>query len=354
MVIHIQDLNENIVETIEKEINLEKGKNILKEKIKSSKLKKQLYKIKIIFEKEIWEQSFFKYQPKTIDEIREKILSLEKLGNEPIITNSIHTLNFKLQDLEQMISDFHPRDDPKEICDAFEDLMNKIEICKKDKSIFKTEGYLRSAIKSPFDNSLQPYSIRFPKNFDQEKESILLVIMHGSGVDEVGFIKFFGSRVDEIGFSNLLLIAPRGRHLSDNWIGQSEQDTVDIITEVKKMFKIKTSLIMGFSMGGYGTWRMTFKHPELFNGAIIAAGFPHFDGKAENDMRNFIGKSKDIDYLVIHGTADRSVTIESTDEFIDTLKKKDFKIEYHRLEGQDHGNLDMGEIIAKWLMKYVS
>jgi predicted esterase len=353
LVIQILDDKDEIVEAFEKSISLNKGKNILSEKIKSKNLSDKLYKIKLIFNEETWEQTFFKYHPKAFDNLKEKIQSLEKIGDTPLISNSIHSLNFKLELIEQMIKEFHPRDDPKDINDAFEDLINQIEKCIKDKSIFKTEGYLRSAIKSPFDDSLQPYSFRFPKGFDLEKENILLVIMHGSGVDEVGFIRYFGARIDEIGFTNLLLVAPRGRHLSDNWIGQSENDTVDIITEVKKMFKIKTTLIMGFSMGGYGTWRMTFKHPELFEGAIVAAGFPHFDGKAENDMRNFIGSSKNIDYLVIHGTADRSVTIESTDEFIETLKKEDYTIEYHRLEGQDHGNLDMGEIIAKWLMKYV-
>ncbi|NHJ39848.1 MAG: hypothetical protein FK731_07420, partial [Asgard group archaeon] len=281
------------------------------------------------------------------------ILSLKKLNDNPLISNSIHTLNFRLQKVEEMIKEFHPREDPKEINNAFEEIINLIKDCEKDKSIYKRDGYLRSAFKSPFDDTLQPYSLRFPICFDPEKEYVLLVAMHGSGVDEVGFIKYFGKRIDELGYSNLLLVAPRGRDLSDQWIGQSEYDTVDLISEIKTMFKIEKTLIMGFSMGGYGTWRMTFLHPELFDGAIIAAGFPHFDGKAENDMRNFIGKSKNIDYLVIHGTADRSVSIKSTDEFIENLKNEGYKIDYHRLEGQDHGNLDMGEIIAKWLSKYV-
>jgi predicted esterase/uncharacterized protein YlaN (UPF0358 family) len=351
--IQIIDENEKIIEAIEKSIVLEKGKNILSEKIESKNLNNRSYKIKLIFDEETWEQSFFKYHPKTIAEMRDKIQSLEKLGDNPLISNSIHSLNFKLQQLEQMINDFHPRENPKDINDAFEDLNNLIEICKRDKSIYRKEGYLRSAIKSPFDDTLQPYSLRFPKDFDPEKEYVLMVNMHGSGVDEVGFIKYLGARIDELGATNLLLVAPRGRDLSDNWIGQSENDTVDIITEIKKMFKIKQTLIMGFSMGGYGTWRMTFLHPELFDGAIIAAGFPHFDGKAENDMRNFIGKSKNIDYLVIHGTADRSVSIKDTDAFIEKLKDENYSIEYHRLEGMDHGNLDFGDIVAKWLIKYL-
>ncbi len=351
--IQILDLDEKIIETFDSKVNLKAGRNILEEKTKPKNLINQSYIIKLILDNEIWSQTVYKYTPNTVNEIAEKIHALEKIGDNPLIINSIHSLNFKLQKLKQMIDEFHPREDPKDISEAFNDLINLIDISKKHKSIYNTEGYLRSAIKSPFDGTLQPYSIRLPKDFNPDKEYVLMTLMHGSGVDEVGFINGVGKRIGDIGSSKLIFIAPQGRHLSDNWIGQSEFDTVDIINEIKKMFKITSSLIMGFSMGGYGAWRMTFKHPELFEGAIIAAGFPHFDGKAENDMRNFIGESKNIDYLIIHGTADRSVTIESTDEFIETLKKEEYKIEYHRLEGQDHGNLDMTDIIAQWLKKYV-
>ncbi|HUT79809.1 MAG TPA: hypothetical protein VMZ29_01295 [Candidatus Bathyarchaeia archaeon] len=351
--IQIFDKNQKLIKTIEKSISLNKGKNILTEKINTEDLKSELYNIKVNFKEETWEQVFYNFKPNIILEINEKIQSLEKLGNNNLIQNSIHSLNFRLHQIENIIDKFHPRENPKEIYDKFEELYELINDCKRDKSIFNRTGYLRSAIKSPFDNSLQPYSLLMPEGFELEREYILMVNMHGSGVDEVGFIKAIGKQLAVLGYTNILLIAPRGRDLSDNWIGQSEQDIEDIIKEIKKMFKIKKTLIMGFSMGGYGTWRMTFLHPNLFDGAIIAAGFPHFDGKAENDMRNFIGKSKNIDYLVIHGTADRSVSIKSTDEFIENLKNEGYSMEYHRLEGMDHGNLDMGEIIARWLKKHI-
>jgi len=70
-------------------------------------------------------------------------------------------------------------------------------------------------------------------------------------------------------------------------------------------------------------------------------------------MRSFIGKSKNIDYLVVHGTAERSVSIKSTDEFIEKLKKEDYSIEYHRLDGMNQGNLEIEDILANWLKKYV-
>ena len=98
---------------------------------------------------------------------------------------------------------------------------------------------------------------------------------------------------------------------------------------------------------------MTLKHPELFDAAIIAAGSPFFHGKPEDDMRNYISEPNKIDYLVIHSENDRAVSIKSTDEFIEKLKAKGFAVQYERLTGADHGNMDLGEIVGSWLMKYL-
>ncbi|MHA1543409.1 MAG: hypothetical protein ACTSQH_10585, partial [Candidatus Hodarchaeales archaeon] len=82
------------------------------------------------------------------------------------------------------------------------------------------------------------------------------------------------------------------------------------------------------------------KYPEYFDKAIIIAGYAFKKDRniPEDDMRNFIGKSKDIAYFVMHGTDDHAVAIGPTDEFIEALKKEDYNVEYVRVEGGGHGN----------------
>ena len=98
-----------------------------------------------------------------------------------------------------------------------------------------------------------------------------------------------------------------------------------------------------------------FLHPELFDGAIVVAGYPHPPwppyNSEENDMRNHIGKGKDLSYLVIHGTEDRAVEIEATDAFIEELKEAGYDIEYIRVDGGGHGNFSVTEMVREWLKK---
>lgn len=107
-------------------------------------------------------------------------------------------------------------------------------------------------------------------------------------------------------------------------------------------------------MGGYGVWRMSFLHPELFDGAICVSGPPHpfNDSSEENDMRNHIGKGTNLRYLVIHGTEDRAVEIEATDKFIEKLKEAGYDVEYIRVPGGGHGNFSVKKMVRKWLKEH--
>jgi predicted esterase len=351
--IQIADSNGNELLEIEKDVTLNKGMNSLDEELAILELKAGLYTISVTLKDEICVNSFYKFKDADLKEIETKIQALTKLGDTIQNLNSVHTIEYLIQQAKKQILEFHPRDDPSDIYEMLQTINDSIKNCAKNKSIFTKSGYSLAAIKSPFDNTLQPYSLVFPGKYDSEKEYTLLVSLHGSGVDEVGFLRYMGEKLGELGVTSLILVGPRGRHLSDHYSGQSEIDVVDIITNAKKMFKIKSTLIFGFSMGGYGTWRMTLKHPELFDGAFIAAGFPSFGTNEDDDMRNHIGKTNDVDFFVIHGTADRSVSIKSTDEFIEKLKKAGYSVRYERIEGEDHGNLSIEKYVPQWLGKYL-
>jgi len=104
-------------------------------------------------------------------------------------------------------------------------------------------------------------------------------------------------------------------------------------------------------MGGYGVWRMSFLHPELFDAAICVSGppGPWRGDPQQNDMRNHIGKGKNLKYLVIHGTNDHAVDIKDTDDFMEKLKTDGYDVEYIRVDGGGHGNFSVKEMVMKWL-----
>ncbi len=344
--------DEAVIE-IDEPIIIKTGKHKVSEEINIAHLDPGSYQLNVTIKDKTWTETFYKYSKKNTEEILDEIKQLEELEATPLIESSINTIKYKLQDIDSFISSFHYRENPDFLNATFNEINNMIKACKKDGSIYKRTGYILSAFKSPADGTLQPYSMSFPENFDPEKEYYLMVGLHGSGVDETGFVRFVGMNLTKMGVNNLIVVGPRGRGLSDHYAGQTENDVVDMLNIVKKLFKIKKTLIFGFSMGGYGSWRMSLKHPELFEAALIVAGMPWFGSNPENDMRNFIDKPNNIDYLVVHSSDDRSVSIEETDEFIENLKAKKFTVEYERLSGMDHGNMDYGQFIGKWLAKHL-
>ena len=77
-----------------------------------------------------------------------------------------------------------------------------------------------------------------------------------------------GQNIHQLGLP-FIVVGPRGRGLSDYYIGQTEKDVFEVVELTKKMFKIKKTIILGFSMGGYGVWRLTFLYPDIWDGKCI-------------------------------------------------------------------------------------
>ncbi len=296
------------------------------------------------------EDKFYYVDPRFVADAKREIDSLAQIPGDANLSLGVSTLQYQLDWLENQIKTFNERKSLIEIKNGVETISSLLENYKKYKTVFSGEGYLLAVFKSNIDSSLQPFSIILPKNFDAGKPHDLIVALHGSGVDEVDFVKY---QTRTFPGDNFIIVAPRGRGLSDWYVGTTEKDVVDAINNVKKVFKIDRTILYGFSMGGYGIWRFGLLYPDLFDAAIVASGIPKnlHDDKPEYDMNNFTGKEKKIPFLVMHGTEDNSLNISFTDKFIEKLKSAGYEITYERIDGAGHGNYDMKEIISNWLLK---
>lgn len=295
-----------------------------------------------------WKETLTQYDRAELLRLQEGIRGAAGGSLEPIAEHSLHALTYRLEVLEHSIETFTRFDEPDEVGQMLDELAELYDTFLEHGSIYVEAGYLLSAFLSPLDLTLQPFSIYLPKDFDPANPYHLVVALHGSGVDEVGFLH---EAAGTFAGQGMIILGPRGRGLSDFYTGTTEEDVVDLVQLVQELFDVDKTICYGFSMGGYGSWRLGFLHPDLFDGAVVVSGVPYNprQNTAENDMRNRIGQAIELPFLVIHGTDDPVLAIETTDEFVARLQEAGYSIVYRRVSGGGHANFSVGGTVRTWL-----
>jgi predicted esterase len=202
-------------------------------------------------------------------------------------------------------------------------------------------GFLRRAYRSEFDQSLQPYMIWLPDDFDVDRTYPLLVYLHGSASTEYNLRG--SQRVIPDGF---IALAPRGRGTSNCFtFDHAQEDIAEAIAAVVADYPIDTTAILlsGFSMGGYGVYRTFYESPKKFRALAVFSGSPNmanewYPGNDYPDFNdpNLLGGFRDIPVFVFHGRRDRNVSYEATEAFMTLLRQAGARVEFHPEADKGH------------------
>ena len=346
LIIHLKN-GDTVIHKAYMELQLGKGTQDIDVTIPTPD-KTASYDLEITLNDLMGNHKFYRLKSNEVHQLENRINEYKERVDSPIMESSLHGLNYKLDELRIAVAGFRHKEDPAAIKNQVDGLNSLLAMVESRGHIY-SEGYIRTAFKSSDDHTLQPYSLVLPSQFDPEKDYKLLVCLHGSGVDEIQFIGLLSERL-EVFDDDYILCAPRGRDLSDYYVGQTEKDVIQMLQTIKSMLQITHNLIFGFSMGGYGVWRLTFLYPEVFDAAIIGSGTitNHRRSELEMDIRNLKRGEKHIPYLVMHGTEDRAVPYSPVEEFVRQLIQEGYNITFEPFQGAGHGNYNPLESIQKW------
>jgi len=178
-----------------------------------------------------------------------------------------------------------------------------------------------------------PYRIFKPANYDPQKKYPLVLCLHGAGgrgTDNTSrgseAYTVLSSAAIQAEHPCFLLTpqCPEGKTwVKTQWtkgsysieatpIPDEMKSVLDILNKVKTEFSIDPARIYvtGQSMGGYGTWDIILRNPQLFAAAIpvCGAGDP--------------SKAKDIATLplwIFHGSADPTVPVQGSRDMVKAL-----------------------------------
>ncbi|MBS3819250.1 prolyl oligopeptidase family serine peptidase [bacterium] len=270
---------------------------------------------------------------------------------------SLPTLKIRFQWVKEYMKEAPPYADFKRLKNWNEEinfLMRKLK--KGEPALFPQGNIGRLAHKSSLDGTLQPYSLYVPTKYRKEKSIPLLVTLHGSGVDEQQSVyqmaRGFYRSSSGVKTIPMIIMAPKARGLSDWYLGKSGKEVMECIQHVQSLYNIDKERIVldGFSMGGYGAWRLGVLHSQTFRAVMVRSGAieppPHLDGKSVIDLLDKWGKTP---VLIVHGKKDKTVSIEKVRQVVKKLKKQGIPHRYIQVEDAAHGDYDRWGEMIQWI-----
>jgi predicted esterase len=289
----------------------------------------------------------------------EEFKTIERAGEVEAVENSLPNLEIRLDWVKEYMRNAPPFASFDRLDEWQEEIDLLIEQLAEGKpALFPKGSVARLAHRSKIDNTLQPYSLYVPQGYLEDEPIPLLVTLHGSGVDEQQLIlsvarlhSLYRSRKRT---GTMMVMAPQARGLSDWYTGRSGEDVIECIAHVRKLYNIDEERIVldGFSMGGYGAWRIGLLHPELFRALIIRSGAikppPPIQGENIIELLDRV-KTKVPPVLILHGDKDNAVPVENASRAVEKLKELGIKHRYIEVKGAAHSGYERWDELFRWL-----
>jgi predicted peptidase len=216
------------------------------------------------------------------------------------------------------------------------------------------EKYVKTFV-SKIDGSLQYYAIA-PKRGTDAKPSALFLSVHGAGVEAIGQARAYESK----DWGNIVTPTNR-RPRGFNWEDWGRLDALEVLELAKMEFKpdLKRIYLTGHSMGGHGTWFLGATYPDKWAAIAPSAGYPTMKGygsadglipdssqapigqillRASNqsDVPKLALNYKQLGVYVLHGDADRTVSVDYARQMKQQLASFHADFSYYEYPGGSH------------------
>jgi len=283
-------------------------------------------------------------------------------GSKTVPEEDIISLQFLVNDLKAESTSFKDYSSPRSFYERYESIKNLFDELKSAGCVLRAGSgtVVRRAFKSKLDDSLQPYSIRFPKKFESGKKYPLVVFLHGSGEDDRWLKHAAPSIYDMADSFNAFILTPKGRGVSDCYThNHANDDVIEALMDVYKVFPVNEEKIIlaGFSMGGYGVYRVGYEFQKYFAGFLVLSGDPSVGRKwcgtdhPDFMQESYLNKLPKKPFFIVHGKEDRNCPYKDTAAFVEKFKfiNPDVVFLIDDSSGHSGADNDQTQKIIDWL-----
>jgi hypothetical protein len=160
-----------------------------------------------------------------------------------------------------------------------------------------------------FVGQLQPYALYVPKTAAPQDGYGLTLLLHSLSAN---YNQYAASRnQSQLGdrAPGSLVATPNGRGPDGFYAGIPEADTFEVWADVARHYPVDASLVdvSGYSMGGFGTYRLLARWPDLFARGFSVVGAPGSVGDQLASLRN-------TPLLMWNSTEDELVNIQTSEQ----------------------------------------
>jgi pimeloyl-ACP methyl ester carboxylesterase len=123
---------------------------------------------------------------------------------------------------------------------------------------------------------LQPYTIYVPKKPQPADGYGMTLLLHSLSANYNQYSSSNNqSQLGERGAGSIV-ITPAGRGPDGFYAGYAEADTFEVWADVARRYKLYPdwTVVTGYSMGGFGTYRLLARYPDLFARGFSVVGIP--------------------------------------------------------------------------------
>jgi dienelactone hydrolase len=240
-------------------------------------------------------------------------------------------------------------------------------------------GFVRLAYRDEVDGSPQYCRAYLPPGYDPGRKWPLVVQIHGYNPANPVYVRWWGADERHPGidteFSNhqgVIYIEPHGRG-NTQYVGMGDSDVVRAISEAKRLFSVDDDRVYltGDSMGGWGTWNVATRHPDLFAAiAPVFGGADYHSQMSEEELARLSPLDRllsekqsswamaegllNVPAFVYHGDADQAVNVEYSRWGVRLLQRWGYDVRYREFPGRSHEALESqnANMSIEWFLQH--
>ena len=162
-----------------------------------------------------------------------------------------------------------------------------------------------------FVGQLQPYNLYVPPKPQPRKGYGLTLLLHSLSANYNQYLATHNqSQLGDRGAGSLVL-TPAGRGPDGFYAGIAEADTFEAWADVARHYSLDPAwtVVSGYSMGGFGTYRLLARWPDLFARGWAVVGAPGSVGDQLRSLRN-------TPLLLWNATADELVNLQTSEQAV--------------------------------------